>query len=132
MFVNASSRNRFPFTCPFPFLNWDALRKSTFEGGRFHIESQDLNPFCRANNHVEAIQLAHSGAWVLCLYGNYGGDRMNFDMACELLAAEGIQTRTVPGTDDMASAPPTESLASSLASPDRVGGKSPAPPTCSP
>lgn len=32
-----------------------------------------------------AIRLSHGGAGELCLYGNYGGDRMNFDMACELL-----------------------------------------------
>jgi dihydroxyacetone kinase-like protein len=56
----------------------------------------------------DAIRLAHGGAGVLCLYGNYGGDRMNFDMACELLDGEGIATRTVLGTDDIASAPPAE------------------------
>jgi dihydroxyacetone kinase-like protein len=56
----------------------------------------------------EAIRLAHGGAGVLCLYGNYGGDRMNFDMACELLDGEGIATRTVLGTDDIASAAPDE------------------------
>lgn len=56
----------------------------------------------------DAIRLAHGGAGVLCLYGNYGGDRMNFDMACELLDGEGIATRTVLGTDDIASAAPTE------------------------
>jgi len=57
---------------------------------------------------MDAIRLAHGGAGVLCLYGNYGGDRMNFDMASEMLADEGIRTRTVLGTDDIASAPPGE------------------------
>lgn len=56
----------------------------------------------------DAIRLADGGAGVLCLYGNYGGDRMNFDMACELLEGEGITTRTVLGTDDIASAAPAE------------------------
>lgn len=56
----------------------------------------------------DAIRLANGGAGVLCLYGNYGGDRMNFDMACELLDGEGIATRTVLGTDDIASAAPAE------------------------
>lgn len=56
----------------------------------------------------DAIRLAHGDAGVLCLYGNYGGDRMNFDMACELLDGEGIATRTVLGTDDIASAAPAE------------------------
>lgn len=56
----------------------------------------------------DAIRFADGGAGVLCLYGNYGGDRMNFDMACELLAGEGIATRTVLGIDDIASATPEE------------------------
>ena len=43
---------------------------------------------------------------VLCLYGNYGGDNMNFDMACETVELEDdIQTRTVRVKDDVASAP---------------------------
>ena len=57
----------------------------------------------------EAIRAAAAGGQgVLCLYGNYGGDRMNFDMACEMVALDGIATRTVLGTDDIASAPPDE------------------------
>ncbi|WP_026379102.1 dihydroxyacetone kinase subunit DhaK [Afifella pfennigii] len=52
----------------------------------------------------EAIRAADGGRGVLCLYGNYGGDRMNFDMACDLLAEDGIATATVLGTDDIASA----------------------------
>jgi dihydroxyacetone kinase-like protein len=57
----------------------------------------------------EAIRSANGGAGVLCLYGNYGGDRMNFDMACEMADLDDIPTRTVLGTDDVASAPPQES-----------------------
>jgi dihydroxyacetone kinase-like protein len=57
---------------------------------------------------VDAIRLANGGNGVLCLYGNYGGDRMNFDMACEILADEGIATATVLGNDDVASAGPEE------------------------
>jgi dihydroxyacetone kinase-like protein len=53
---------------------------------------------------MEAIALADRGRGVLCLYGNYGGDRMNFDMAGEML--DGIETATVLGTDDIASATP--------------------------
>lgn len=51
---------------------------------------------------MEAIQRADGGLGVLCLYGNYGGDRMNFDMATEML--DGIAIKTVLGTDDIASA----------------------------
>jgi dihydroxyacetone kinase-like protein len=53
---------------------------------------------------TEAIRLASGGAGVLLLYGNYGGDRMNFDMASEMLEFDGIGARTVLGTDDIASA----------------------------
>ncbi|MEJ8571545.1 dihydroxyacetone kinase subunit DhaK [Microbaculum marinum] len=57
---------------------------------------------------LEAISAANAGAGVLCLYGNYGGDRMNFDMASEMAEAEGITVRTVLGIDDIASAAPEE------------------------
>src|SRR5208282_5752460 len=57
---------------------------------------------------TDAIRAADGGAGVLRLYGNYGGDRMNFDMAGELLESEGIETTTVLGADDVASAPPAE------------------------
>jgi dihydroxyacetone kinase-like protein len=56
---------------------------------------------------MEAIKLADGGRGVLRLYGNYGGDRMNFDMAGEMLEGE-IETTTVLGTDDIASAGPDE------------------------
>lgn len=57
---------------------------------------------------MDAIKLADGGRGVLRLYGNYGGDRMNFDMAGEMLEDE-IRTTTVLGTDDIASASPEES-----------------------
>lgn len=53
---------------------------------------------------IEAIQAADRGKGVLCLYGNYGGDRMNFDMAGEML--DEVKTITVLGADDIASAAP--------------------------
>ncbi len=42
---------------------------------------------------------------VLFLFGNYFGDSMNFEMAGELLADEGIHTSIVKVSDDLASAP---------------------------
>jgi dihydroxyacetone kinase len=45
------------------------------------------------------------GEGVLYLYGNYGGDRLNFGIAAELAQAEGIEVSTVLGADDIASAP---------------------------
>ena len=39
------------------------------------------------------------------LYGNYGGDVLNFDLAADLADLEDIPTRTVLGRDDVASQP---------------------------
>lgn len=60
------------------------------------------------NSCHDAIAAANGGAGVLCLFGNYGGDKMNFEMASEFAALENIETRTVLGTDDIASAGPEE------------------------
>lgn len=54
---------------------------------------------------LACARAANAGAGVLFQYGNYAGDVMNFDMAAELAAAEGIAVRTVLTTDDVASAP---------------------------
>ncbi|MCB8838060.1 dihydroxyacetone kinase subunit DhaK [Aurantimonas sp. VKM B-3413] len=59
-----------------------------------------------AQSCIDAIRAANGGAGVLCLYGNYGGDRMNFDMACEMAGMEDIACETVLGADDVASAVP--------------------------
>jgi D-erythrulose 4-kinase len=47
---------------------------------------------------------AQGGAGLLFSTGNYAGDVMNFDLAQERLRAEGIDTRTLYVTDDVASA----------------------------
>ena len=39
---------------------------------------------------TDAMRAAHHDAGVLQLYGNYGGDIMNFDMASEMLEMEGM------------------------------------------
>lgn len=62
-----------------------------------------------ADEMAHAIQIADGGAGVLCVYGNYGGDVMNFDMACETVDLEDdIETATVLLTDDVVSAQPEE------------------------
>tara|TARA_B100001123_G_scaffold252825_1_gene282135 strand:+ start:2079 stop:3074 length:996 start_codon:yes stop_codon:yes gene_type:complete len=53
---------------------------------------------------VSAIKNADNGNGVLCVIGNYGGDVMNFEMACEMVEVEGIKTRKVIVADDIASA----------------------------
>jgi dihydroxyacetone kinase-like protein len=61
-----------------------------------------------AEQMADAIRVADQGAGVLRLYGNYGGDIMNFDMAGDLVEFEDITCTTVLLTDDVASAPPAE------------------------
>ena len=53
---------------------------------------------------AEAIRAADGGAGVLCVLGNYGGDRMSFAQACDTVADEGGLTKTVIVADDVASA----------------------------
>jgi phosphoenolpyruvate---glycerone phosphotransferase subunit DhaK len=48
------------------------------------------------------------GKGVVYIYGNYGGDVMNFDMAAEMADMEDIAVRTVLVKDDVASAPAEE------------------------
>jgi D-erythrulose 4-kinase len=51
---------------------------------------------------------ANGGAGVILGFGNYAGDRLNFRVAADRLIAEGIDTRIVYVTDDIASADPEE------------------------
>ena len=60
---------------------------------------------------LEVTRAVSSGHGVLYLYGNYGGDRLNFDLAAELAADEGMEVRTILGADDVASAPPERAAA---------------------
>ena len=53
---------------------------------------------------ASAIRNADNGNGVLCILGNYGGDVMNFEMACEIVKDEGIETKKVIVADDIASA----------------------------
>ncbi|HEV7956976.1 MAG TPA: dihydroxyacetone kinase family protein, partial [Marisediminicola sp.] len=57
-----------------------------------------------AQQAYSVAKAADSGAGVIFTYGNYAGDVMNFAMASERLAAEGIGVENVIVTDDIASA----------------------------
>ena len=59
-----------------------------------------------AETMAAMIRHADAGAGVLCLYGNYNGDKFNFAMACEEVEFDDIETRQVLGRDDVASSPP--------------------------
>jgi len=63
-----------------------------------------------ASPSIQAVatigRLAHRGGGIVMGFGNYAGDNLNFGIAAERLRAEGIDTRIVVTTDDVASAPP--------------------------
>ncbi len=56
----------------------------------------------------EVTKRISGGAGVVYIYGNYGGDVMNFDMAAEMADMDDIEVRTVLVKDDVASAPKAE------------------------
>jgi dihydroxyacetone kinase len=58
-----------------------------------------------AGQVYRVARAAESGGGVLFSYGNYAGDVMQFGLAQDRLRSEGIDTRTVVVTDDIASAP---------------------------
>src|SRR4051812_18084720 len=49
-----------------------------------------------------------AGRGVMYVYGNYGGDRLNFEAAAELADDDDITVETVRANDDVLSAPPSE------------------------
>lgn len=61
-----------------------------------------------AEQMLAVTQHIHGGRGVVYIYGNYGGDVMNFDMAAEMASFEEIEVRTVLVKDDVASAPLAE------------------------
>ena len=65
-------------------------------GGVFQSPSAD-----QMLNVTKAID---AGAGVLYVYGNYGGDILNFDMAAEMAEMEDIKVMSLVGMDDVASA----------------------------
>lgn len=54
---------------------------------------------------ADMIRACDGGKGVLCLFGNYGGDVMNFEMAREMVDFDDIETTTALGRDDVASSP---------------------------
>lgn len=58
-----------------------------------------------AGKMEETIRACDFGSGVLCLFGNYSGDGLNFDMACEAVDFDDIATRKVRVIDDVASSP---------------------------
>jgi dihydroxyacetone kinase-like protein len=69
-------------------------------GGVFQSPSSD--------QMFEVTKKVYTGKGVLFIYGNYSGDKMNFEMAGEMADMEDIKTLHVIGADDVASAPKGE------------------------
>jgi len=61
-----------------------------------------------AEQMLEVTKAIDGGRDVLYIYGNYGGDVINFGMAADMAGAEGIKVEQVLGADDVASAPKSE------------------------
>ncbi len=61
-----------------------------------------------AEQMFEVTKAIDSGAGVLYIFGNYGGDIMNFDMAAEMASMEDIRVEQVVAGEDVASAPKGE------------------------
>ena len=61
-----------------------------------------------AEQMLEVTRRIHGGRGVLYIYGNYGGDVMNFDMAAEMAGMEDIEVRTVLVKDVVVSNPDPE------------------------
>ena len=60
-----------------------------------------------AEQMLEVTRRINSGKGVVYIYGNYGGDVMNFDMAAEMAADEDIKVETVLVSDDVSEATPS-------------------------
>jgi D-erythrulose 4-kinase len=68
----------------------------------------DLFASPSAEQVYRVVRAAHGGAGVVLGFGNYAGDRLNFQVGADRLIAEGTDVRIVYVTDDVASAPPEE------------------------
>lgn len=57
-----------------------------------------------AQQMLDVTKEVNRGKGILYLYGNYGGDVMNFTLASEMAEMEDIKTKQVLGSDDVSSA----------------------------
>lgn len=95
--INGGGSGHYPAFCG---IVGDGLMDATVVGNVFTSPStEDVLGVARA---------VEGGNGLLIMGGNYAGDRMNFDMARDRLAGEGVDCRTFYITDDVASAPPAE------------------------
>ncbi|MDQ7841324.1 MAG: dihydroxyacetone kinase subunit DhaK [bacterium] len=58
-----------------------------------------------AEQMLNVTKAIDTGAGVLYIYGNYGGDILNFEMAAEMASMEGVTVDSLVASDDVASAP---------------------------
>jgi len=75
----------------------DGLLDGCAVGGVFQSPGSD--------QMLEVTKAIDNGAGTLYIYGNYGGDIMNFDMAAEMAEMDNIKVEQVIAGEDVASAP---------------------------
>lgn len=61
-----------------------------------------------AEQIFEITKIVNRGKGVIYIYGNYSGDKINFNMSQEMAEIEGIKIGQIIGMDDVASAPQGE------------------------
>jgi phosphoenolpyruvate---glycerone phosphotransferase subunit DhaK len=76
---------------------------TTYVGPGFADAAACGNIFAAPSPQIifEATKAIHRGKGVLYVYGNYEGDVMNFDVAAEMAAAEGIEVMYARTMDDV-------------------------------
>jgi phosphoenolpyruvate---glycerone phosphotransferase subunit DhaK len=76
---------------------------TTYVGTGFADAAACGNIFAAPSPEIifEATKAIHRGKGVLYVYGNYEGDVLNFDVAAEMAADEGIEVRYVRTMDDV-------------------------------
>jgi len=76
---------------------------TTFVGPGYADAAACGNIFAAPSPQIifEATKAIHRGKGVLYVYGNYEGDVMNFDVAAEMAAGEGIEVKYVRTMDDV-------------------------------
>jgi len=76
---------------------------TTYVGPGFADAAACGNIFAAPSPEIifEATKAIHRGRGVLYVYGNYEGDVMNFEVASEMAAAEGIEVRHARTMDDV-------------------------------
>ena len=95
--INGGGSGHYPAFCG---IVGDGFMDATVVGNVFTSPSTE--------DVLGVARSVEQGAGVYIVGGNYAGDKMNFNMACDRLVSEGVDARSFFITDDVASAAPEE------------------------